>query len=169
MIANRMKPALAALALAAAFASIATPGAYARDRHDDNRGSKWGDNKWGDRGHGYQRVDNSRRDRQGDGRRNRPAEIDRGLGSAPSGGRGNSSSPAERGNAFGGNLETYVLDGNGILFDRDYLERSLTGSIVVLAPKAKIIDVRSALIEGAHDAIDGCSYEVRVCVIRGGN
>lgn len=36
-----------------------------------------------------------------------------------------------------------------------------------LAPKAKVIDVTEELVEGSFKPVNGCSYEMGVCVIRG--
>lgn len=147
MIANRMKPVLAAAAVLAALSSVAFAG----------------ENRWGDRGHGYHRVENNRWDRQGDGRRNRPAEIDR-MGAAYA----NSVSYVRRmGDFYGGGLEAYSLRGIGRYIYSDNWSSGAARQ-VVLAPKAKIIDVEKEMGGNAF-ASQACAFEAGVCIIRGGN
>ncbi len=153
MTANRMKPVLAVAAFVAAFSTAAMAG----ERSENHR-----PNYWGDRGHGYHRVENSRWDRQGDGRRNRPAEIDR-IGATYA----NSVSSLRRmGDFYGGAIEAYGLRGLGRYFSRDYWP-GMTRS-VMLAPKAKIIDVEKEMGGNAF-ASQACAFEAGVCIIRGGN
>ncbi|WP_117195012.1 hypothetical protein [Rhizobium terrae] len=152
MIANHMKPVLAAAALVSALAAAFPPAAEAGDRRRD----------WGDRGHGYHRVENSRWDRQGDGRRNRPAEIDRQVASDRS-----ISHIRRLGNFYGGSIEAYGVRGLGTFFLRDVWPASVTDK-AVLAPKAKIIDVEQAM-GGNVFASQSCAFEAGVCIIRGGN
>jgi hypothetical protein len=147
MTANRMKPVLVAAALAAALSSVASAG--------DRYGDRW------DRDHRH-RVENSRIDRQGDGRRNRSAEIDRRENSD-----GSITHVRRPGNFYGGTTEAYSIRGVGNYFLRDYMPASATGR-VVLAPKAKIIDVEAEM-DGNAFASRACSFEAGVCVIRGGN
>ena len=148
MIANRIKPVFAALAFAAALGSSVEAG----DRHRD-------------RGHGYQRVENSRWDRQGDGRHNRPAEIHRMTGD------GRSVTHVRRkhsfGDFYGGAIAGYGVHGVGRLITQDYWIEEAR-NIVVPAPKAKIIDVE-AMMGGNAFASNACAFEAGVCVIRGGN
>ncbi|MBW6423928.1 hypothetical protein KX729_20920 [Rhizobium sp. XQZ8] len=150
MIANRMKPVFVAAAVFAALSTVAIAG----DRPE---------NRWGDRGHGYHRVENSRWDRQGDGRRNRPAEIDR-MGAIYA----NSVSHIRRmGDFYGGAIEAYGLRGLGRYFSRDYWPAGGARQ-VMLAPKAKIIDVDKEMGGNAF-ASQACAFEAGVCIIRGGN
>ena len=149
MIANRMKPVFAALALAAALGSSVE----AADRHRD-------------RGHGYHRVENSRWDRQGDGRHNRPAEIDRMIGI-------NKSIAHVRrrhhfGDFYGGSVVGYDVRGVGRYVSRDLYWASDIRTGVMPAPKAKIIDVETEMGGNAF-ASRACAFEAGVCVIRGGN
>ncbi|WJR69269.1 hypothetical protein QTA58_11245 [Neorhizobium sp. CSC1952] len=150
MIANRMKPVLAALVLVAAFATTAE----ARDRWHH------------DRGHRHHRVENNRWDRQGDGHWNRPAEIDRMAGVNTRSIR----RLRQLGGFYGGAIEAYPVRGNGIYFLRDaeYYWPLREQSRVTLAPKAKIIDVEQQMGGNAF-ASQACAFEAGVCVIRGGN
>ena len=149
MIANRMKPVLLAAALVATAASIAEAG--------DRRG---------DRDHRHHRVENSRWDRQGDGRRNRPAEIDR-MGSFAV---GSIKRVRQLGGFYGGALEAYPIRGNGIYFLRDADYWPLYGEPrVTLAPKAKVIDVEQEMRRNAVASQAACAFEAGVCIIRGGN
>lgn len=150
MTANRMKPVLAIAAVLAALSSTAIAG----DRPE---------NRWGDRGHGYHRVENSRWDRQGDGRRNRPSEIER-MGTAYA----NSISYVRRmGDFYGGAIRAYGLHGLGRYLSRDYWPAGMNRP-VVLAPKAKIVDVEKEMGGNAF-ASQACAFEAGVCIIRGGN
>lgn len=160
MIANRLTPVLAAAALVAAFTTMA------------EAGDRWGDRSPGK--HRHHRVENSRWDRQGDGRWNRPAEIGRLTRfdrsphfHRPSGfdGQRDWVSFVRGLGAYGGSIEAYQVRGNGIYFLRDDWPVQET-TTVVLAPKAKIIHVDEDLRGAAGSA---CSYEAGVCVIRGGN
>jgi len=161
MIANRMKPVLAAAAMfTAVFATLSSP-AFAGDRPAFRHG-----NHWGDRGHGYHRVENSRWDRQGDGRRNRPAEIDR-MGATYA----NSITRVRQlGGFYAGAIAAYPVPGNGIYFlrDDDQYWPSRERASVTLAPRAKIIDVEKEM-GGNVFASQACAFEAGVCIIRGGN
>lgn len=143
MTANRMKPVLlAAAALVAAFSSVADAG----DR----------------RHHRHHRVENSRWDRQGDGRWNRPAEIDR-MGSFAS---RSIRRVRQLDGFYGGSIQAYSVRGRGIYFVREADYWPLRDERrTVLAPKAKIIDVEKEM--GGN--VSACAFEAGVCIIRGGN
>ncbi|MEN3148716.1 hypothetical protein ABCW43_15490 [Neorhizobium sp. IRAMC:178] len=136
MIANRIKPVLVA---AAFFASLASA-ANARDG-------------WSDAGSGVYRLE-QREDRSSNVESFRvfytgTASFVRRLG------------------IFSGPLQAPPIPDFGIHFARYFSEDYWWAQEgrVVLAPKAKIIDVGT----GLRGFADACSYEFGVCVIRGGN
>lgn len=162
MTANSMKPVFAAALLLAAFSPIAEAG----ERHD---GKGYG------RNHDHQRVENNRWDRQGDGRYNRPAEIDRANSfdnRSITYFRRPDRQPGDlygRSDFYGGALVAWSLPGHGIYFlnDDGYWPRARSRNDH-LAPKAKVIDVKEALNGGKNGQPAACSFEAGVCVIRGG-
>ncbi len=147
MTANRIRPVLlAAAALVAVFSSAADAG----DR----------------RHHRHHRVENNRWDRQGDGRWNRPAEIDR---------MGRFASRSIRGfrplgGFYGGSIQAYSVRGHGVYFLRDADYWPLRDQRrPALAPKAKIIDVEKEMGGNVFASQTACAFEAGVCIIRGGN
>jgi hypothetical protein len=140
MIANRIKPVLVAAALFASFASAAD----ARDGWTDPDGSVYrlGSNRWVERADNMSDVEGFHVFYTG------TASFVRKLG------------------IFSGALQARPIPDFGIHFSR-YFSEDYWGQEgrVVLAPKAKIIDVDSGL-RGFGNA---CAYEAGVCVIRGGN
>jgi hypothetical protein len=163
MITIRIKPLVIAAAALAAFASVAA----AADRGHHFRGDS---DRGYDRGHRHQFVENNRWDRQGDGRRNRPAEIRRMTGSYASGRYEQGSSSFTRGlDTYAGSVQAYSIPGNGTYFVRDdvYWPQQERRS-ASLAPKAKIIDVEQEMGGNAFASSKACSFEAGVCVIRGG-
>ncbi len=152
MIANRIKPVVVATLMVAALTSSADA---TERRHHRDHGL-----------HRHHHVENNRWDRQGDGRRNRPAEIDYMTGNLP----GHSIRHVRQFSGFyGGGIDAYPVRGNGIYFLKDggYWPRR-EGAPVILAPKAKIIDVEVEMRNNAF-ASQACAFEAGVCVIRGGN
>lgn len=110
-------------------------------------------------------VENRRWDRQGDGRRNRPAEIGR-SDNARGYLRGR---PGHLGGFYGGGLEAYPISGNGIYFLQDgYGWGYEPAAVSRPAPMAKVIDVDQAMRTSHSASADACSYEHGVCIIRGG-
>ena len=110
-------------------------------------------------------VENRRWDRQGDGRRNRPAEI--GRSDAPRSYL--RSRPSKLAGFYGGGLEAYPVSGNGIYFLQDgYGWGYEPAADSRPAPMAKVIDVDEAMRTGRSASADACSYEHGVCIIRGG-
>lgn len=110
-------------------------------------------------------VENRRWDRQGDGRRNRPAEIAR--SDAPRGYL--RARPHQLGGFYGGGVEAYPVAGNGIYFLQDgYGWGYEPAADSRPVPTAKVIDVDEATRAGRSAFADACSYEHGVCIIRGG-
>jgi hypothetical protein len=167
MIANRWKPVVLSLALLAGFASSAAAESRWRhghgDRHHSNRIELRGEILSGR--HRYHYVENRRWDRQGDGRRNRPAEIRRANGYAA----GSIVRRQQIGGYYGGSIEAYPVRGNGVysLGDNEYWPAS-PAPRAYLAPRAKIIDVVGDMRARPLSGRNACSYEHGVCVIRGG-
>lgn len=141
MIANRIKPVLVAAALFASLASAAN----ARDGRSGADGSVYrlGGNHWVEQGDGAPNVESFRVFYTG------TASFVRRLG------------------IFSGPLQAPPIPDFGIHFSRYFSEGYWQGEEgrVVLAPRAKIIDVGTGL-RGFGNA---CSYGAGVCVIRGGN
>lgn len=141
MIANRIKPVLAAAALFASLASAAN----ARDGWSDAGSGVYrlDSNRWVDRADNMSDVEGFRVFYTG------TASFVRKLG------------------IFSGALQARPIPDFGVYFSRYFSEDYWRGQEgrVVLAPKAKIIDVDAGL-RGFGNA---CSYEFGVCVIRGGN
>nr|WP_325265509.1 hypothetical protein [uncultured Rhizobium sp.] len=163
MISHRIKPLVIAAAVLAAFASVAS----AADRRHHHQG--YADRGY-DRGHRHQFVKNNRWDRQGDGRRNRPAEINRITRTYASGRFDRGSSSFTRGiDTYAGSIQAYSVPGNGTYFVRDdiYWPQQERRSLA-LAPKAKVIDVAQEMGGNAVASNKSCSFEAGVCVIRGG-
>lgn len=176
MIAMRLPSVL----LATALVMIAAGSANARDGRPP-RGE-----------HRHQRqhvVENNRWDRHGDGRHNRPSELSRParvLANSDTGRRGYHGRPDR--DVYGNSISiirglgTYVGDieatrdrGNGIYFTRESYgwpqgpQEPRQTTDVILAPKAKIIDVEQAMAAPSPFAPrNACAYENGVCVIRGG-
>ncbi|CDZ71059.1 Hypothetical protein NGAL_HAMBI2610_26630 [Neorhizobium galegae bv. orientalis] len=141
MIANRIKPVLVAAALFASLASATN----ARDGRSDPDSSVYrlASNRWAEREDRASDVESFRVFYTG------TASFVRRLG------------------IFSGPLQAPPIPDFGIHFARYFSEDYWWAQEgrVVLAPKAKIIDVDSGL-RGFGNA---CSYEADVCVIRGGN
>jgi len=159
MIANRMKPVLFAAALVGAFAS----GVLARDGSPDfnsgdtgYRGHDYGHGHYGRRGH-LKRI------------------SDRHLGGAS---RIVSSTRNSRPDA--GSIQTLgsfvTVSGTSIIYSDGYRETYVgqyapeppRSGLSYPAPKAKIITVTEELANGNFQPVNGCAYEMGVCVIRGG-
>ncbi len=155
MIANRMKPVLVAAALVGALASAA----LARDPSPDFNSSNNGY-----RGHHY-----------GHGHHGRRGQLklfsDQRLGGASrvvSGSRDRSAesgsfvTPSYVGSVSGSSF--FYVDGDRTVYST-FATPSTTGPYI--APTAKIIDVTEASARGSFNPVNGCSYEMGVCVIRG--
>ncbi|MDQ0137364.1 hypothetical protein J2T08_005303 [Neorhizobium galegae] len=143
MIANRIKPVLVAAALFASLASAAN----ARDGWSDRDSSVYrlGSNRWEHRDDRTSNVESFRVFYTG------TASFVRRLG------------------IFSGPLQARPVPDFGIHFARYFSQDYWWGQEggVVLAPKAKIIDVDSGL--RGYGIGHACAYEAGVCVIRGGN
>ena len=149
MTANRINPVLLAAALAALFSSAADAG----------------DRRHG-RDHRHHRVENSRWDRQGDGRWNRPPEIDRMGGFVDRWIRRSRST----GGFYGGSIQAYSVPGHGVYFVRDADYWPLRGEErIAPAPKAKVIDVEKEMGGNVSASPTACAFEAGVCIIRGSN
>lgn len=155
MIANRMKPLLFAAALAASLSSAASA--------SDNALSA-GAAREGYHGH-----------HSGNGRPDHVRQIRRfsdhtlgGISRATSGtsrdagGRSSFATPG----FSGSNSRSAILylDDDRIIYSAAASQQP-TGPY--LAPKTKIIDVAEATAQGNFAPVNGCSYEMGVCVIRG--
>ncbi len=162
MIANRMKPVLFAAALACSLAAVATARDVSPDFNSSDkgyRGHHFGHGHHGHRGHlkrisgetlgGAARIVSSRRD---------------------AGSQSPSQSPSIH------TLGSFAtVSGSSIIYSGGYREIYLgqyasepqRPSLSYLAPKAKIITVTEELADGNFKPVDGCSYEMGVCVIRG--
>lgn len=155
MIANRMKPVLFALALSGALASAA----LARDPSPDFNNSDTGY-----RGHHY-----------GHGHHGRRGQLklfsDQRLGgasrviSAPRNrtAEGGSFAPSSYSDSFSGSSFLYI-DGARAAYS---IVAAQPPAGPYIAPKAKIIDVAETSGQGNFNPVNGCSYEMGVCVIRG--
>lgn len=158
MIANRMKPVLFALALVSACASTA----LARDPSPDfNSGDK------GYRGHHY-----------GHGHHGRRGQLklfsDQRLGGAS-----RVVSSTRNVSPDSGSIQTLgsfatvsgssiiYADGHREIYVGQYASEPPRSGLSYPAPKAKIITVTQELANGNFQAVNGCSYEMGVCVIRG--
>jgi hypothetical protein len=158
MIANRMKPVLFALTLSGAFASAAS----ARDRSPD-----FNSGETGYRGHYY-----------GHGHHGRRGQLklfsDQRLGGAS-----RVVSSARNSRPDKGSIQTLgsfaTVSGSSIIYTDGYREiyvgeyasEPSRSGLSYPAPKAKIITVTEELANGNFRPINGCSYEMDVCVIRG--
>lgn len=150
MIANR----LTSFVIATALLSALAPTAHAWER---------------DRDHRHQRVENNRWDRQGDGRRNRPSEFEKAerRDNRDIERRSISRSISRGSGAYGGSILAYSVRGNGTYFVRDSYWPVRESNTVILAPKARIIDVEQEMGGNAFASEAACSFEAGVCVIRG--
>lgn len=158
MIANRMKPVLFAAALVSAFASAA----LARDPSPDFNSSERSY-----RGHHYGHGHPGRRGQlklfsdQRLGGASRVVSSRRSSGSQQASIRTLGSVATVSGTSIiysDGFRETY--------FGQYGPEQDRTG-LSYPAPKAKIITVTEELADGNFRPVNGCSYEMGVCVIRG--
>ncbi|CAN7518186.1 hypothetical protein [Neorhizobium sp. LjRoot104] len=143
MIANRIKPVLVAAALFASLASATN----ARDG-------------WIDAGSGVYRLGSNRSEQRDDRSPNVESFRVFYTGTA---------SFVRRLGIFSGPLQARPIPDFGIHFARYFSQDYWWGQEgrVVLAPKAKIIDVDSGL--RGRGLGNACAYEAGVCVIRGGN
>lgn len=152
MIANRMKPVLFALALVSACASTA----LARDPSPDfNSGDT------GYRGHHV-------------GRGQLKLFSDQRLGGASRVVSSTRNSRPDTGSIQA--LSSFAtVSGSSIIYSDGYREiyvgqytpEPLRSGLSYPAPKAKIITVTEELANGNFQPVNGCSYEMGVCVIRG--
>lgn len=158
MIANRMKPVLFALALSSAFASAA----LARDPFPDFNSSDTGYRDHHD-GHGHH------------GRRGQLKLFsDQRLGGASRVVSSTRNSRPDSGSiqALGtfatvsGSSIIYA-DGYREIYVSEYAAEPSRSGLSYPAPKAKIITVTEELANGNFQPVNGCSYEMGVCVIRG--
>ena len=156
MTANRMKPVLFALALVNAFASAA----LARDPSPDfNSGDK------GYRGHHY-----------GHGHHGRRGYLKRLSDERPGGA---SRIVSRNSSTDSGSIQTLgsfaTVSGTSIIYADGYREIYVgqheteppRSGLSYPAPKAKIITITEELANGNFQPVNGCSYEMGVCVIRG--
>lgn len=156
MIANRMKPVLFALALSGAFASAA----LARDPSPDFNSSDKGY-----RGHNYGH-------RHHGGRGYLKHLSDERLGGASRIVSRNSSTDSGSIQALGsfatvsGSSIIYA-DGYREIYVGQYAPEPPRSGLSYPAPNAKIITVTEELANGNFQPVNGCSYEMDVCVIRG--
>jgi hypothetical protein len=162
MTANRIKSAFLVLACLVVASAASAGERRHHGQHRPHAGNIVGNSLSGS--HRRHFVENRRWDRQGDGRRNRPAEIDRNRDFA-----GNQFTQVRQiGGYYGGAIEAYPDPGNGIYFLRDNDDwPRRERSTVALAPRAKIIDVDGGLRGNAFATNSACSFEYGVCVIRG--
>lgn len=171
MIANRLKTVLLGLTLLAGLCHVAQAegrwrAVHSSDVADAHAPPYRGDSivsRGGHRPHD-RFVENRRIDRQGDGRRNRPAEIDR----MTSDGVTSVTRTRQIDGFYGGRLAAYADRGNGVYFLHDnnnwsYHEETSDRPV----PRAKIIDVADAMRSNALAGRNACSMEHGVCVIRG--
>lgn len=173
MIANRLKPVLFCVALLGGLASVAHAENPRRHGHGDahpHRVSADFRREVTIVRHRSHFVENNRWDRQGDGRRNRPAEIDRAT-AFPGGAVVRQGAIVRQGEIdgyYGGDLYAYAERGNGVYFLRDGDDwQGREEARIMPLPKAKIIDVEDSLRGNSSVAGNGCSFEHGVCVIRG--
>jgi hypothetical protein len=160
MIANRMKPALVAAALLAALATDT----LARDRWQ-GYGHASGGHYGNYHGHG------------GHFGRNRLSMLsDRSLGGASRVSTSGRAGSAERGSIrrlgqigiVSGGSVSYIDGSLDISLDPSYPGEDASKATYI-APRAKVIDVTEAMAAGNFTAVNGCAYEMGVCIIRGGN
>ncbi|AYD02814.1 hypothetical protein [Neorhizobium sp. NCHU2750] len=158
MIANHMKPVLFAAALAAAFASAVE----ARDRWPEGGGSRPGY-------HGGHHYGYGHHGRRGDLKilnarvLGNPA---RAVAAGPDLQRNQGSIVTTGSSGVVSGSTMFYVDGGRIIYSGDGMAPPATEK-PYLAPKAKIIDVTEELAQGSFKPVDGCSYEMGVCVIRG--
>ncbi|SFB25176.1 hypothetical protein SAMN03159496_02542 [Rhizobium sp. NFR07] len=147
MIANRIKPALVATALLALLAT----GASARDR-------------WPGYGHGAPGYHGSHHG-HGHGHHyghNRLNMLsDRSLGGA--------SRVVTASKSRGSGSGSIGFVSGGVVFYSDGGYWGEQDRTMIPAPTAKIIDVNQAMADHSFAATNDCTFEVGVCVIRGGN
>lgn len=155
MIANRMKPVLFALALAGAFASAA----LARDPSPNfNSGEK------GYRGHHYGHGHHGRRGQLKLFSDQRLGGASRVVSVPPNRtAEGGSFASSSYSDSFSGSSFVYI-DGERAAYS---IVATQPQAGPYIAPKAKIIDVTEASAQGNFNPVNGCSYEMGVCVIRG--
>jgi hypothetical protein len=155
MIANRLTSVSLAIALSAAFASAAV----ARDRGPHHAPGYHGHHH----GHHYGRNRLRILSDGALGGASRVATVKRNVRSNA----GSVTSPGSYSVAVGSTVfysdgyRAIYLDQRGLAAERPALSYP--------APKAKIIHVTEELAGGSFRPTDGCSYEMGVCVIRGGN
>ncbi len=172
MIANRMKPVLAALAcLVLVSAADAGERRHVPDRHHAKHGrasagSTFAGNTFsGD--HRRHWVGNTRFDRQGDRFASRHYAGNGWQDWSVRRLRGDRGDWSGTGSTWAGATYAYPDDGNGIYFDRGYGAGEMTASADRI-PGPKIIRVDRNDLGGGFAARNACSYEEGVCVIRGG-
>lgn len=160
MIANRMKPVLVAATLLAALATDT----LARDR-------------WSAYGHASGGYHANHPGHGGHFGRNRLSMLsDRSLGGASRVVTSGRDSSAQRGSIrrLG---QVGIVSGGSVFYSNGSVEISLDPSYpgedrseaTYIAPNAKVIDVNQAMAAGSFKAVNGCAYEMGVCMIRGGN
>lgn len=158
MIANRMKPVLFAVALFSAFA----PAALARDRSPDFNSSHGG-NRGYHHGHGHHAPHGELKlfsdQRLGGASR---------IVSSRRDGSFNTGS-VQRLGSFATVSGTSIIYSNGYreIYVGQYASQPTRPTLSYPAPKAKIITVTQELADSSFKPVDGCSYEMGVCVIRG--
>jgi hypothetical protein len=158
MIANRIKPVLFAVALVSAAATAA----LARDPSPDFNSSDTGY-----RGH-----------HDGSGHHGRRGYLKR-LSDQRLGGASRIVSSTRNSGPDSGSVQTLgsfaTVSGTSIIYSDGYRETYVgqyapeppRSGLSYPAPKAKIITVTQELADGSFKPVDGCSYEMGVCVIRG--
>ncbi len=158
MIANRMKPVLFAAALAGAFVSTA----LARDPSPDFNSSN-----------GFSGGHHS-----GHGHHGRPERLRR-ISDQHLGGASRAVSSTRNTRSEQASIQTLgtfaTMSGTSIIYSDGYREIYLGRDTPELdrsgrsypAPRAKIITVTEELANGNFKPVNGCSYEMGVCVIRG--
>lgn len=158
MIANRMKPAL----FAAALFSILAPATFARDHSPDFNSSDTGY-----RGHYYGHGHHGRRGQLKLFSNQRLGGASRVVSSQRNSGPDNGS--IRRVGSFATVSSTSIIysDGYRETYFGQYASESPRRGLSYPAPKAKIITVTEELANGNFQPVNGCSYEMGVCVIRG--
>jgi hypothetical protein len=161
MIANRIKP----VVLAAAFVSALVSGASARDHSS---------------GHRHHDPAYRHLERPAHGHHFRRGQLKlisgRSLGgasrivTATNDTRSKTGSFVETGaySSLAGST-VYYDDGSRAIYVDRYRGPARGQALSYPAPRAKVINVMEELPDGSIRTIDGCSYEMGVCVIRGGN